>query len=159
MLPCFHEPGFCITQSVFKVFCKSQFPHTFVNSFFMLVIVKDKLTNLCGNWLLQNDFVNTLGWRAPHLLLRGQKSATRKPFEVGVKTSPDPTFELRKFFPEVCLKCWVRAWVHSKFDGSVSRTQIGSLRIVVSGFEAILDRVVDEHRACFPDVCLTQMYY
>ena len=33
-----------LTQS----FCKSQSPHTSVNLFFILVIVKDKLTNL---WL------------------------------------------------------------------------------------------------------------
>ena len=39
-----------ISQKVFiKSFCKSQFPHKSVNLFFILVIIKDKLTNLCGN--------------------------------------------------------------------------------------------------------------
>ena len=38
--------------------CKSLFPHKFVNLFFILVI-KDKLTDLCGNCLLQNVFINT----------------------------------------------------------------------------------------------------
>jgi len=32
--------------------------HT-VNLFFVLVIVKNKLTDLCGNRLLQDDFINT----------------------------------------------------------------------------------------------------
>ena len=41
-----------------KSFCKSQFPHRFVNLFFIPVIVKDALTDLCGNWLLQNDCIN-----------------------------------------------------------------------------------------------------
>ena len=30
-------------------FCKSQFPHNSVNSFFTSVMVKDKLTNLWGS--------------------------------------------------------------------------------------------------------------
>jgi len=38
-----------LTQSVLKSFCKSQFPHKSVNSFFLLVIVKDKLTDLWGS--------------------------------------------------------------------------------------------------------------
>jgi hypothetical protein len=43
-----------------KLFCKSQVPHKSVNLFFILVAVKDKLTDLWGSWLLQNDFYNTL---------------------------------------------------------------------------------------------------
>ena len=31
-----------------RLFCKSQFPHKFVNLFFISVIVKDKLTDLWG---------------------------------------------------------------------------------------------------------------
>ena len=42
-----------------KLFCKSQFPHKSVNLFFILVIIKDKLTDLCGNLLLRKDFINT----------------------------------------------------------------------------------------------------
>ena len=39
-----------VPQKVFiKSFCKSQFQHKFVNLFFILVIVKDKLTDLRGN--------------------------------------------------------------------------------------------------------------
>ena len=34
----------CITS-----LCKCQFPHEFVNVFFTLAIIKDKLTDLCGN--------------------------------------------------------------------------------------------------------------
>ena len=29
-------------------------------TFFILVIISDKLTEVCGNGLLQNDFINTL---------------------------------------------------------------------------------------------------
>ena len=39
-----------ISHKVFiKSFCKSQFPHKFVNVFFIIAIVKDELTDLCGN--------------------------------------------------------------------------------------------------------------
>ena len=39
-----------ISQKVFaKLFCRSQFPHKLVNLIFLLVIIKDELTGLCGN--------------------------------------------------------------------------------------------------------------
>ena len=39
-----------ISQNVFmKSFCKSQFPHKFVNLFCILVIMKNQLTDLCGD--------------------------------------------------------------------------------------------------------------
>jgi len=39
-----------VSQKVFiKSFCKSQFPHKSVNLLFILVIIKDNLTDLCGN--------------------------------------------------------------------------------------------------------------
>ena len=44
-LPC----GFISHKVLIKSFCKSQFPHKSVNLFFILIIIKDKLTNLCGN--------------------------------------------------------------------------------------------------------------
>ena len=50
-----------ISQKVIKKsFFKSQFLHESVNSFSILVITKDKLTDLCKNGLLQNNFVNTI---------------------------------------------------------------------------------------------------
>ena len=50
-----------ISHNVFlKTLCESQFPYEFVNVFLILEIVKDKLTNLCGNRLLQNDLKETL---------------------------------------------------------------------------------------------------
>ena len=49
-----------IRHKVFiKSFCKSQFPHKSVDLSFILVIIQDKLTSLCGNRLLQNNFINT----------------------------------------------------------------------------------------------------
>ena len=44
----------------FKSFCKSQFPHKYVNFFFILVTVKDKLTDLWGSGILQFVFTNAL---------------------------------------------------------------------------------------------------
>ena len=41
-------------------FCKSQFPHKSVNLFPIITNTKNKLTDLCGNRLLQNDLKNTL---------------------------------------------------------------------------------------------------
>ena len=39
-----------ISQKVFiKLFFKIQFPHESVNLFFISVVIKDKLTNLCRN--------------------------------------------------------------------------------------------------------------
>ena len=49
-----------ISNKVFsKTFRRSQFPQKIVNVFFISAIVKDKLTDFCGNRLLQNDFLNT----------------------------------------------------------------------------------------------------
>jgi hypothetical protein len=43
-------PDDLISQTVLiKSFCKSQFLHKSVNLFFILVIMKDKLKDLCGN--------------------------------------------------------------------------------------------------------------
>ena len=38
-----------ITSRLFQSFFKSQFPHKLVISFLILIIIKDTLTNLCGN--------------------------------------------------------------------------------------------------------------
>ena len=39
-----------VSQRVFiKLFCISQFPHKSVNLSFIIVIIRDELTNLCGN--------------------------------------------------------------------------------------------------------------
>jgi len=42
-----------------KSFCTSRFPHKSINLFSVLVMIKDKLTDLCGNCLLQNGFLKT----------------------------------------------------------------------------------------------------
>ena len=41
-------------------FCTSQFPHKSVNLFFILLVAKDKFTDLWGSGLLPNDIMNTL---------------------------------------------------------------------------------------------------
>ena len=49
-----------ISHEVFlKSFCKRQFPHKSVNQSLIMTNIKNKLTDLCGSWLLQNDFINT----------------------------------------------------------------------------------------------------
>ena len=49
-----------ISQKVFiNSFCTSRFPHKSVNLFFKSVMIKDELTDLCGNEPLQNDVINT----------------------------------------------------------------------------------------------------
>ena len=65
VVPATPEPGesheVFISQRVFIMsFRKSRLPHKSVDSFFMFVVIKDKLTDLCGNELLQNNFINTL---------------------------------------------------------------------------------------------------
>jgi len=42
-------PGTYLTKVFLKSFCKSQFPHKFVNYFFTLVIVKDRFADLWGS--------------------------------------------------------------------------------------------------------------
>ena len=42
-----------------KLFCQSRFPHKYVDLFFMLFMMKDKLTIVWRNCLLPNDFINT----------------------------------------------------------------------------------------------------
>ena len=50
-----------ISQKVFiKLFCKSRFPYKFVSLLFVLVMVKDMLTNLWVGRLLPNDLRKTL---------------------------------------------------------------------------------------------------
>ena len=46
-------------EALMKSFFKSQFPHNSVNLFSIFAIVKDDLTDLCGNCPLKNDFINT----------------------------------------------------------------------------------------------------
>ena len=48
------------TQSVYKAFFRSQLPHRSVNLLFTITNIKHKLTDLCGNLLVQNDFKNIL---------------------------------------------------------------------------------------------------
>ena len=51
-----------ISQDVYKVVLQkslSQFPHESVNIFFAITDIKNKLTDLCGNRLLQHNFMNT----------------------------------------------------------------------------------------------------
>ena len=43
-----------------KPFRRSQLPHKSVNLSFTITRIKNKLTEICGNWLLQNDVKNTL---------------------------------------------------------------------------------------------------
>jgi hypothetical protein len=72
-----------ISQKVFiKSVCTSQFPYKSVNLFFILAILKDQLTDLCGNWRMQKDFVKTsckirLAERQHSLLSRMQASGFR----------------------------------------------------------------------------------
>ena len=50
-----------ISQKVFlKSFCRGELPYKFVNVSFLITDIKNKLTDLCGNCLLQNDFNKTL---------------------------------------------------------------------------------------------------
>ena len=49
-----------LTQSVSKSFCISQIPHNSVNLSFAITSIKNWLTELCGNCLLQNEFKDTL---------------------------------------------------------------------------------------------------
>jgi len=55
-IPC----AFILHKVSLKSSCKSQFPHKSVNLFFILVIGKEKLTDLWGSSLLRNDSKNTL---------------------------------------------------------------------------------------------------
>ena len=45
---------------ILKSFLKSQLPHKYVNLSFAVANIKNKLTDLCGNGLLQTHFKNTL---------------------------------------------------------------------------------------------------
>ena len=51
-----HE--FISHKILLKSCCKSQFLQKFVDLFFISVIIKNTLTHLCGNGLLQNDLIN-----------------------------------------------------------------------------------------------------
>jgi len=44
-----YDSGWVSLEHVLKSFWKSQFPGKFVNLFFTIVIIEDKLTDLSGN--------------------------------------------------------------------------------------------------------------
>ena len=59
-----------IWHKVFTFFSrKSQFQRKSVNLFFSLVLIKKKLTDLCGSQLLQNDFINTFPVKTARIVL------------------------------------------------------------------------------------------
>ena len=49
-----------LTESVDEVVLRKPTPAQIRQLFFISVIIKDKLTDLCGNWLLQNNFTKNL---------------------------------------------------------------------------------------------------
>ena len=52
-----------ISKKVFtKSFLKSQFPHKSVNLFLILVKMKNRWTDLCGSWLVRDDFIKHFLW-------------------------------------------------------------------------------------------------
>ena len=53
VLPCFND-----TESVCEVVLK-KIPNKSVNLSLAITNLKNKVTDLCGNWLLQNDLMNT----------------------------------------------------------------------------------------------------
>ena len=57
-------PGERYETNLHKAFIKSfgrgQFPHKSVDSSFIMTSMDNELADLCGNRLLQNDFINTL---------------------------------------------------------------------------------------------------
>jgi len=53
-----NQVSFFLSHNVFtKSFGKYQFPHKFVNLSIMITNMKNTLTDMCGNLLLQNDFI------------------------------------------------------------------------------------------------------
>ena len=68
-----------ISQRVFgRSLCKSRFSHKYVHLFSILVMMKDTLTGLCGNWLLQIDFINTFCEVSPYLLAESEDHFSSK---------------------------------------------------------------------------------
>ena len=53
-----HQPAY-LTESVYRFVVQNQFPHKSVSVSFIITNIKKKMTDLCGNWLLQNKFMNT----------------------------------------------------------------------------------------------------
>jgi hypothetical protein len=49
-------PTFISHEVIINSFCKSKFPHELVNLSLSITIIKNKLTDLWGNGLVQNDF-------------------------------------------------------------------------------------------------------
>ena len=52
--------GVILHQVFFKVVLQSQIPRKSVTYPSLFTNIENKLTDLCGNWLLQNDFTNTV---------------------------------------------------------------------------------------------------
>ena len=67
-------PGQPALQSAIKSFCKGQSSHKSVNLSFIITNMKDQSTDLCGDWLLQNAFINTLREINKQHLVPGQRA-------------------------------------------------------------------------------------
>ena len=72
-----------------KSFCKSQFPHESVNFCFILETIEDKLTDLCGNGALQNNFIRKFCETSINILvgIRDQVSGLRCRYRCAISTS------------------------------------------------------------------------
>ena len=57
-----------LASRLIKSFRESQFPHKSVNLSSIITNIQNKLTDLCGNCLLQNDFISRLASARPQLL-------------------------------------------------------------------------------------------
>jgi len=67
-----HTGDFILHHVCLRSFCRIQLPHKSVNLLFTITNMKNKLTDLCGNGLFQNDLKSTLSemrlaHRATHL--------------------------------------------------------------------------------------------
>jgi len=100
-------------------FCKSQFPHKSVDLFFLSVAIKDRLTDSCGNWLMQNNFINTFrGMNMDSAYGRG-KATRRHKIQPVIPISPHLTPASRRvsffffFFTLVTVPRdpWALSWV------------------------------------------------
>ena len=70
---------YCISHKVFiKSSCKSQLPQISVNSSFIITNMRNQLTDLCGNWLLQNNFVSAFCERISEVRNSETKTAPRR---------------------------------------------------------------------------------
>ena len=121
------EPNFILQKMFIKSFCKNRFPHRSVNLLCRFMITKYNLTDLCENWLQQNDFYDNF---LQNKIDSASRIVSSTRWNTTVSFPPNVKGNVTKFARPRALK--VITWGKLTFDEwhSIGRAVSGSCQVV-----------------------------